>query len=97
MKKRGHFINVFSLNPQRQGGPVHRARGLGKKKNLSYFSAPKGRWEQNVGDRPQKVVDAGGVEGGAEDHDDTCKEGGNKSSYCRGSEISIPVQFTPNL
>lgn len=38
---------------------------------LLYFTAPKGSWEQNVGDGPQQVVHTGGGEGRAEDHDDS--------------------------
>lgn len=47
------------------------ARVLGAVRSPSYFAAPKGSGEQNVGDGPEQVVHTCRREGRAEHHDDS--------------------------
>lgn len=73
LRRRPPCTSTFSCRPTSQEvlGWPGRAGVCGRSGPLSYFTAPKGSWEQNVGDGPQQVVHAGGGEGGAEDHDDS--------------------------
>lgn len=66
-------MNMFSLNPPWQEASVHPdgPEFWEKPEPLLYFTAPKGSWEQNVGDRPQQVVHTCRGEGRAEHHDDS--------------------------
>lgn len=69
-------MNIFSLNPPWQEASVHPdgPEFWEKPEPFLYFTAPKGSWEQNVGDRPQQVVHTCRGEGRAEHHDDSWRK-----------------------
>lgn len=66
-------MSMFSLNPLWQEASVHPdgPEFWEQTEALLYFAAPKGSWEQNVGDGPEQVVHTCRREGRAEHHDDS--------------------------